>query len=53
MEIKMLRISTRYVLWVSTVSDYKLDDQGSIPGRGNGFSSSLYVQTRSEAHPAS
>jgi hypothetical protein len=38
---------------VSIVSDYRLDDRGSIPGRGKGFSSSLFVQTSSEAHPAS
>jgi hypothetical protein len=38
---------------VSIVSDYKMYDQGSIPGRGKGFSSSLCVQTGSEAHPAS
>jgi hypothetical protein len=36
------------------VSDYGLDDRGSIPGRGRGFfSSSLCVQTSSGAHPAS
>jgi hypothetical protein len=35
------------------VSDYRLDSQGSIPGRGKGFSSSLCAQTSSEAHPAS
>jgi hypothetical protein len=40
---------------VSIVFDYRLDDRGSIAGRGNGlyFSSSLCVQTSSEAHPAS
>jgi hypothetical protein len=38
---------------VSIVSDYRLDDWGSIPGRGYDFSSSLCVQTSSEAHPAS
>jgi hypothetical protein len=36
---------------VSIVSDYELDDRGSIPDRGRGFS--LCVQTGSGAHPAS
>jgi hypothetical protein len=36
------------------VSEYRLDDRGSIPDRPNGFfSSNLRVQTSSEAHPAS
>jgi hypothetical protein len=35
------------------MSDYKLDDKGSIPGTGKGFVVSLCVQTSSEAHPAS
>jgi hypothetical protein len=39
---------------VSIVSDYRLDNQGSIPCRDKGFvSSSLYVETSSEVHPAS
>jgi hypothetical protein len=38
---------------VSIVSDYRLDDRGSISGRGKDFSSSLCVQTGSGAHPAS
>jgi hypothetical protein len=42
---------------VSIVSDYGLDDRGSIPDRGGGgpedFSSSSCVQTGSGAHPAS
>jgi hypothetical protein len=38
---------------VSTVSDYTLDDRCSIPEEENDFFSSLCVQTRSEAHPAS
>jgi hypothetical protein len=33
--------------------DYRLDGRGSIPVRGSGFSSSLCVQTSSEADPAS
>jgi hypothetical protein len=37
----------------SIVTDYTLDDWGSIPSRGKGFSSSLCVQTSSEAHTAS
>jgi hypothetical protein len=37
---------------VSTVSDYRLDDRGSIPSEAKYFSSSLCVQTGSEAHPA-
>jgi hypothetical protein len=37
---------------VSIVSDYGLDDRGSIPDRED-FSSSLCVQTGSGAHPAS
>jgi hypothetical protein len=35
------------------VSDYRLDDRASIPGRGEGFSCNLCVQTSSKAHPAS
>jgi hypothetical protein len=38
---------------VSIVSDYRVDDRGTIPGRGKGFSSILCVQTGSEAQPAS
>jgi hypothetical protein len=39
---------------VSIVSDYRLDDQGSISGIGKGFFFfSLCVQTSCEAHPAS
>jgi hypothetical protein len=38
---------------VSIVSDYRVDDPGTIPGRGKGFSSSLCVLTGSGAHPAS
>jgi hypothetical protein len=37
----------------SIVSDYGLDDRGSIPGGAKDFSSSLCVQTGSEAHTAS
>jgi hypothetical protein len=37
----------------SVVSDYRLDNQGSIHNRGKSFSFSLCVQTSSEAHPAS
>jgi hypothetical protein len=33
--------------------DYRLDERGSIPGRGKDLSSSLCVQTSSDAHPAS
>jgi hypothetical protein len=36
----------------SIVSDYRLDDQDSIPGRGKEFSPRLCVQTSSEAIPA-
>jgi hypothetical protein len=39
---------------VSKVSDYRLDDRGSTPGKGKAFFfSSLCVQTGSEARPAS
>jgi hypothetical protein len=38
---------------VSIVSAYSLDDRGSFPTEVKGFSSSLCVQTSSEAHPAS
>jgi hypothetical protein len=38
---------------VSIVSDYGLDDGGSIPDRAEDFSSSLCVQTGSGVHPAS
>jgi hypothetical protein len=37
---------------VSIVSDYRLEDRGSIPAEAKDFSSSLCVQTSSEAHPA-
>jgi hypothetical protein len=36
----------------SIVSDYGLDDRGSIPDRGRGFSSSLCVQIGYGAHPS-
>jgi hypothetical protein len=35
------------------VSDYDLDDRGSIPDRGRGFFSIPSIQTGSGAHPAS
>jgi hypothetical protein len=35
------------------MSDYRLDDRGSLPCRGKGFSSNLCDKTRSEAHSAS
>jgi hypothetical protein len=35
------------------MSDYTLDNRGLIPDRRKYFSSSLFVQTGSEAHPAS
>jgi hypothetical protein len=35
------------------LSDYGLDDRGSIPTEAEDFSSSLCVQTGSGAHPAS
>jgi hypothetical protein len=38
---------------VSIVTDYGLDDWGSIPTEAEDFSSSLCVQTGSGAHPAS
>jgi hypothetical protein len=38
---------------VSIVSDYRLDDQGSIPAEVKDFSSSLCGQTRSGAYTAS
>jgi hypothetical protein len=38
---------------VSIMSDYGLDDRGSIPTDADDFSSSLCIQTGSEAHPAS
>jgi hypothetical protein len=38
---------------VSTEADYRLDDRGSIPAEEKDFSSSLCVQTSSEAHPTS
>jgi hypothetical protein len=37
---------------VGIVSDYRLDDRGSIPAVTKDFSSSLCVQTTSEVHPA-
>jgi hypothetical protein len=37
----------------SIVAIYKLDNRHRIPARGKDFSSSLCVQTSSEAHPAS
>jgi hypothetical protein len=38
---------------VSVVSDYRLDDRGSFLGKGTELSSSICVQTSSEAHPVS
>jgi hypothetical protein len=38
---------------LSAVSVYRLNDRGSIPDRGKGFSSSLCVQSSSEPYPAS
>jgi hypothetical protein len=38
---------------MSIVCDYRLDDQGSIPGESKRFSSSLCIQTSSEAQQAS
>jgi hypothetical protein len=38
---------------VSVVSDYRLDDQDSIPAEAKDLSSSICVQTGSGAHPAS
>jgi hypothetical protein len=38
---------------VSIVYDYGLDDRGSIPVGGRGFSSTPCAQTGSGAHPAS
>lgn len=38
---------------VSKVTSYELDDWGFIPNGGKGFSSSLCIQTGSEAHPTS
>jgi hypothetical protein len=38
---------------VSMMSDYRLDDRVSSPGREKNFSSSLCVQTSSEDHPVS
>jgi hypothetical protein len=38
---------------VSIVSDYGLDERGSIPDKAEDFSSRLCVQTGSGAHPAS
>jgi hypothetical protein len=38
---------------VSIMSDYKLDDRGSISGIANYFFSVACVQTNSEAHPTS
>jgi hypothetical protein len=40
-----------WVCSVNIVSDYRLDDRGSIPSRGKDFSSSLCVHFGSEAHP--
>jgi hypothetical protein len=38
---------------ISIVSDYRLDDRGSILTETEDFSSSLFIQTGSGAHPAS
>jgi hypothetical protein len=46
--------STIKFTFLLLLSDYGLDDRGSIPDRGRGFfSSSPCVQTGSGAHPAS
>jgi hypothetical protein len=47
------KINRRRGSSVSTVFDYRLDDWGSTPAETKDFSSSLCVQTSSEAHPAS
>jgi hypothetical protein len=44
---------TAYYNLDSIVGDYRLDERGSISGRGNGFFSSSCVLTSSEKHPAS
>jgi hypothetical protein len=49
---RMLKTRSR-VSSGSIVSDYGLDDRGSIPAGARGFSSNLCVQTGSRAHPAS
>jgi hypothetical protein len=52
-------LSTAVTIWgssVTTVYDYILDDRATgvrNPAEANYFSSSLCVQTSSEAHPAS
>jgi hypothetical protein len=54
-QTKKSSIIIHHISWGSSVSivfDYRLDNRGSIPGRGKGIFS-LCVQTRSEAHPAS
>jgi hypothetical protein len=38
---------------IHTVSDYRLDDRGSIPAEENIISSSLFVQIISEFHTTS
>jgi hypothetical protein len=48
----LLHVAKSWGSSVSVVPDYRQNERGSIPGRGKGFSSSLYVQTSSEAHPA-
>jgi hypothetical protein len=37
---------------VSIVFDYRMDDRGSISGRGNGFFPVACIQASSEVHPA-
>jgi hypothetical protein len=49
----MLHITLSRVSSGSIVSDYGLDDLGSIPAGAEDFSSSLCVQTGSGAHPSS
>jgi hypothetical protein len=52
-DAEMLTTANSVTFSVSTVSDYRLDDRGSIPGRGKVFFLSLCVQTKSEDHPVS
>jgi hypothetical protein len=53
MVLPIVLSSKRRGISASIVSDYSLDDRGSIPAEAEYISSSLLIQTSSEAHPAS
>jgi hypothetical protein len=62
--VKIKNARSKHFMWLTSclwslgssvgiVCDYRLDERSSIPGGAKAFSSSLFIQTGSEAHPAS